>query len=122
MLIGMALLPLAARFLLLFLGARVCAVLGALAGCGARTASGIGGADGCGCGVFWDLRQHFQRQMPIAKIQMAAPIMAAGEVKAQCASGVLSWSSWSRCIVASNSPLYQVRIPCTAWFIVSWFP
>jgi hypothetical protein len=46
MLMGMALLPLVARLLLLFLGARVCAVLGALAGCGARIASGIGGAEG----------------------------------------------------------------------------
>ncbi len=45
MLIGMALLPLVPR-LLLFLGAGVGAVLGALAGCGARIASGIGGAEG----------------------------------------------------------------------------
>ncbi len=90
-LIGMAMLPLVDR--LLFLGARVGAVLGAFAGCCARMASGIGGAEGCGCGASWVRQQHLQRQRPTAKMQTASPIMAAGEVKAQCASGVLSWSN-----------------------------
>ncbi len=66
-------------------------VRGALAGCGNITGVGIGGAEGCSGGVVVVWQQHFQRQNPIANRQMAAPIMAAGDVNVQCSSGVLSW-------------------------------
>jgi hypothetical protein len=46
------------------------------------------GAEGVGVGVSLARQQSLQRQMPMAKLQMFAPIMAAGEVKAQCGSGV----------------------------------
>jgi hypothetical protein len=42
---------------------------------------GIDGVEGVGIGV--------QMQMPMAKVQMSDPIMAAGDVKAQWESGVL---------------------------------
>ncbi len=94
MLMGMALL-LAFRLMgcLLVLCTGFGIVRGALAGCGKITVVGIGGAEGCGGGTVVVLQQHFQRQNPSANRQMAAPIMAAGDVKAQCASDVLSWSS-----------------------------
>ncbi len=94
MLMGMALL-LAFRLMgcLLVLCTGFGLVMGALAGCGRITGVSIGGAEGCcGCSVV-DRQQHFHRQNPSANRQMAAPIMAAGDVKVQCASGVLSWSS-----------------------------
>ncbi len=94
MLIGMALLLAFWLFgWLLVLGTGFGTIMGALAGCGRITGVGIGGAKGCGGGAVAVWQQHFHRQNPSANRQMAAPIMAAGEVKAQCASGVLSWSS-----------------------------
>jgi hypothetical protein len=93
MLMGMALLPLVARLLLLFFGVGMGAILETVAGCGARTGIAIDGAEGLGIGSSQVRQQHFQWQMPMVKMQMAAPIMAAGEVNAQCKFGVLSWSS-----------------------------
>jgi hypothetical protein len=90
MLIGIALLPLVAQLLLLFFSARVGADLEALAGCGAMVGIGIGGAEGCSGVTSLVRQQHFQRQAPRAKMQLAALIIAAGEVNAQCASGTLS--------------------------------
>ncbi len=75
MLMGMALLPLVARSLLLFFGTGVGAVLGVVAGCGTRAGISIGSAEGLGVGSSLVRQQHFQRQMPVAKRQMAAPIM-----------------------------------------------
>ncbi len=94
MLMGMALL-LAFRLIvcLLVLCTRFGIVRGSLAGCGMITGVGIGGAEGCGGGTVVVRQQHFQRQNPSANRQMAPPIMAAGDAKAQCASCVLSWSS-----------------------------
>ncbi len=75
---------------LLVLCTRVGLVMGALAGCGSITGVGISGAEGCsGCTV-GDRQQHFHRQTPSANRQMAAPIMAAGDVKVQWESSVLS--------------------------------
>ncbi len=93
MLMEMALWPLVARLLLLFFGAGVGAVLCVVAECGNRAGIGIGAADGLSIRSSLVLQQHFQRQMTVAKRQMATPIMAAGEVKAQCESCALSWSS-----------------------------
>ncbi len=93
MLMGMALLHLVPRLLLSFFCAGMGAVLGAVAGCGTMIGISIGGAEGLGVGSSLVWQQHFQRQRPIAKMQMAAPIMVAGEVKAKCKSGVWSWSS-----------------------------
>ncbi len=75
---------------LLMLGTGFNIVMGALAGCGMITGIGIIGAEGCGGGVAVFRQQHFHRQKPSVNKQMAALIMAAGDVKAQCASGVLS--------------------------------
>ncbi len=49
---------------------------------------GIGGAEGIGAGFSLALQQSLQRQMPTAKVQMAALIMADREVKVQWGSGV----------------------------------
>ena len=94
MLMGMALL-LAFWLMgcLLVLGTRFGIVRGTLTGCSNITGVGIGGAEGCGGGAVVVRQQHFQRQNSSGKRQMAAPIMAASDVIAQCASGVLSWSS-----------------------------
>ncbi len=81
----------------------------------------IGGADGAGgvASVGLDLLQHFfQKIMPIRKMARAIPIMAAGEVKVQCASAGWIWSSSLNSSLASNSPLYFVLRP---WMAV-WMP
>ncbi len=93
MLIGIALLPLGARLLLVVFCAGMGTVLGAVAGCGVITGIGIGGAEGLGVGLSLVWRQHFQRQMPMAKMQISVQIMVAGKAKAQCKSGIWSKSS-----------------------------
>ncbi len=103
MLIGMALLLWSAQLLLTGFWTGAGAVHGAAAGCVQWLASAGGSS--------LVRRQNFERQMPTAKMQIAAPIIAAGDVKAQCRSrflGWTTWSSWSRRMVASNSPLYLV--------------
>ncbi len=67
------------------------------------TCSGIGGADGVGVGGSLDGQQIFQMQNPMARVQIVAAIMAAGDVKAQCGSGTCMWSNLSSRMVASNS-------------------
>jgi hypothetical protein len=47
------------------------------------TCIGMGGAEGLGVRSSLVQRQNFQREMPMAKVQVATPIMAASEVKAQ---------------------------------------
>jgi hypothetical protein len=76
---GIVLLPRTAQVLLagFWTGA------GATAGCGVITDISIGGAEVVGVGVSLARQQSFQMQKPMAKVQIAAPIMAAGEVKAQ---------------------------------------
>ncbi len=75
---------------------------------------GIGGADGVRMGVSAGvglLKHFFQMSMPIRKMAKAIPIMAAGEVKVQCASVGRIWSSSLNSSLASNSPLYFVLRP-----------
>jgi len=120
MLIGILLLLWATRLLLAGFWTGAGAVLGVTAGCRAMADISWGGAEDVGVGVSLAQQQSLQRQMPTAKVQMAAPIMAAGEVKAQCGSG--RRCSSSRRMVASNSLLYLVLIPCTAWWMASLFP
>jgi hypothetical protein len=65
------------------------AAIGVAAGCGLMACIGMGGAEGVGIGRdFLDRQQILQMHMPMAKVQMAVPIIAAVEVKAQCRSGV----------------------------------
>ncbi len=80
MLIGITLLLQAARLLLAgsWIGA------GTVAGCEMMADIGRGGVKGVSVGVFFGSAQSFQMQMPVVKVQMAALIMAAREVKAQC--------------------------------------
>ncbi len=98
------------------------AVTGVAAGCFVMTCICIGGADGVGVGGSQDRQQIFQMHNPMAKVQIAAAIMAAEDVKAHCGSGTCMWSSLSSRMVASNSPLYFVRSPCTAWWMASLLP
>ncbi len=56
---------------------------GTATGCGVMACIGMGGAEGVGIGFSLDWQQILQMHIPMAKVQMAAPIMAAGNVKAQ---------------------------------------
>jgi len=73
----------------LWTGARIGAGagFGVTAGWGSITRSNMGGADGTGVSGPLDWQQIFQMQSPTAKVRRAAAIMAAGDVKAHCASG-----------------------------------
>jgi len=82
MLMGMALWLGIDRLLVADFWKGVGAVRGATAGCGAMASIGICGAEGVSVGVSLVWWQSFQRQMPTAKMQMAAPIMGDGEVNA----------------------------------------
>ncbi len=98
------------------------AVTGVAAGCFVMTCISIGGADGVGVSGSLDRQQIFQMHNPTTKVQIAAAIMAAGDVKAQCGSGTCMWPSLSSRMVSSNSSLYFVRSPCTSWWMTSLLP
>jgi hypothetical protein len=83
MLMGMAMLLHTARLLAVGFWPGACATQGATAGCGLMAYIGMGGAEGVGIRVSLDQQKDHQMQMPMAKVQMATPIMAAGDVKAQ---------------------------------------
>jgi hypothetical protein len=94
---------------------------GATAGWGRRTWAEISiiGADHVEVDDFRDWQQLLQIQSLTTKMRITAAIMAAGEVKAQCGSGVFMWSSLSSRIVVSNSLLYLfwvLRWPYV-WFL-----
>ncbi len=62
------------------------------------TGAGIGGAEGAGwmTVVMFEVRQqHLHRRYPTPSRQMAALIMAAGEVKVQWDSCLPFWLRWS---------------------------
>ncbi len=83
MLIGIALLLCMARVLTAFFYIGAGLALGAAAGCGAMACIGMGSAEGVGVRGSLGQRQIFQMQTQMVNVQMAAPIMAARDVKDQ---------------------------------------
>ncbi len=77
MLMGITLLLHMAQLLVAGFCVSAGAALGVAAGCGALTGIRMGGVEGVGVGFSLALQQSLQRQMPMAKMQMAAQIMAA---------------------------------------------
>jgi len=88
MLMGISLLLCTAQVLLVGFWTGAGAALVVTAGCGVMADIDICGAKGVGVGVSLARQQSFQMQKPMAKVQVATPIMATGEVKAQWGSGV----------------------------------
>jgi hypothetical protein len=83
MLMGYVLLPRTTQLLAAGFWTGVIAARGAATGGGVMACIGMGGAEGVGIGASLNWQQSLQMHMPTANVQMAALIMAAGDVKAK---------------------------------------